>query len=77
MRQALTNIKKRLNTIFHTQLDTRFMAWDKPRIRRTQNLLDVPSHQYRRGGKTSYLEWGHVIGIFQTLFYQQLDGRGD
>lgn len=29
----------------------------------------------RHGGKASYGEWCHVIGIFQTLMYQQLRNK--
>lgn len=31
----------------------------------------------RRGGKVSYAEWAHVIGIFQTVFYQTLTQKSD
>jgi SAM-dependent methyltransferase len=29
----------------------------------------------RTGGKNSYAEWAHTIGIFQTLIYMHVDGK--
>lgn len=49
--------------------DVPYVAVDKVFIRRTQNLRLTPSAGNRRGGKTSYGEWCHVVGIFQTLLH--------
>jgi len=54
-------------------LDWFYHSLDKPQILRTRNLQYIPTESNRRGGKHSYAEWAHVIGIFQTLFYQQLE----
>jgi SAM-dependent methyltransferase len=54
-------------------LDRLFVPLDKTRLYRTQNLRLIPWENDRRGGKHSYAEWAHVIGIFQTLLCQHLD----
>lgn len=56
----------------HINLDSVYRAVDKKRLRRTRNLRLIPGYENRRGGKISYAEWAHVIGIFQTLIYQHL-----
>jgi SAM-dependent methyltransferase len=35
----------------------------------------IPNEGNRRGGKYSYAEWAHVIGIFQTLIWLSLDTK--
>jgi SAM-dependent methyltransferase len=35
----------------------------------------IPDFLHRRGGKLSYAEWAHVIGIFQTLLYLNLKNK--
>ena len=52
--------------------DEHFLQNDKKEILRTNNIQNIPEKQYRTGGKTSYAEWAHVIGIFQTLIFQEL-----
>ncbi len=54
-------------------LDQLYLAEDKKHIRRTRNIRLIPEADNRRGGKYSYAEWAHVIGIFQTLMYLQLN----
>jgi SAM-dependent methyltransferase len=54
-------------------IDRVYVASDKWLLRRTRNLRLVPHCGHRRGGKVSYGEWCHVIGIFQTLLYMHLD----
>ena len=54
------------------KLDTEFRAADRAQIQRTRNIQRIPDFENRKGGKVSYAEWAHVIGIFQTLFYQHL-----
>jgi len=46
---------------------------DKSDVRRTKNLHLIPEFINRKGGKLAYVEWAHVIGIFQTLIYQVLE----
>jgi SAM-dependent methyltransferase len=53
-------------------LDKLFLKEDKGHIRRSKNIRLIPEFAHRRGGKLAYAEWAQVIGIFQTLFYQQL-----
>lgn len=60
------------STIPPTDIDSIFLDRDKKEVLRTINLQDIPGKQYRIGGKTSYVEWAHVIGIFQTLIYLNL-----
>jgi SAM-dependent methyltransferase len=55
-------------------LGTHYISIDKENIKRAKNLKLIPEKAAIRelGGKRSYAEWGHVIGIFQTLIYQNL-----
>jgi len=53
-------------------IDKLFRDTDKTHIRRTKNIRLIPDYKNRRGGKLSYAEWAHVIGIFQTVMYQTL-----
>lgn len=50
-------------------LDRLYVPLDRSFIRRARNIRLIPQARNRRGGKHSYAEWGHVIGIFQTLIY--------
>ena len=50
-------------------LDRAYLSYDRQHILRANNIVLIPSYSDRRGGKRSYAEWGHVIGIFQTLLY--------
>jgi SAM-dependent methyltransferase len=58
-------------------LDSMYLPLDRKHIRRTQNIRLIPREQNRRGGKHSYAEWAHVIGIFQTLMCLHLVNRTD
>jgi SAM-dependent methyltransferase len=51
-------------------IDRIFRDTDSTHIRRTRNIRLIPDYKNRRGGKLSYAEWAHVIGIFQTIIYQ-------
>lgn len=51
-------------------IDNIFRKIDKSHIYRTKNITKIPDFINRRGGKLSYAEWAHVIGIFQTIMYQ-------
>jgi SAM-dependent methyltransferase len=53
-------------------LESIYLRFDKRFIRRTNNIVYIPAIGDRRGGKRSYAEWAHVIGIFQSLFYFHL-----
>lgn len=56
-------------------LDFLFVRFDRVYILRSKNIRLIPNEPYRRGGKYSYAEWGHVIGIFQTFMSLYLQNR--
>ena len=56
----------------YSLLDKYYIEFDKQHIRKTRNIRLIPSENNRKGGKYSYAEWAHVIGIFQTLFFIHL-----
>jgi SAM-dependent methyltransferase len=62
----------------YSELDPLYIELDKGHVRRTRNIRLIPAELHRRrGGKYSYAEWAHVIGIFQTLLYLHLDKKQD
>jgi ubiquinone/menaquinone biosynthesis C-methylase UbiE len=58
-------------------IDDEYLKFDKRQIYRTNNIQNIPNKKYRTGGKKSYAEWAHVIGIFQTIIYQQLTKKNN
>lgn len=56
-------------------MDPYYVPMDKEYIRRTRNIRLIPSEKNRKGGKYSYAEWAHVIGIFQALIYIHLKSK--
>ncbi len=56
-------------------LDTLFVPADRKHVRRTRNIRLIPHENHRIGGKHSYAEWAHVIGIFQTIMYLHLEKK--
>ncbi len=64
-----------LGTGSYRLLDGLYVSLDKKYVRRTRNLRLIPGEANRRGGKYSYAEWAHVIGIFQTLMYLHLEKK--
>jgi SAM-dependent methyltransferase len=58
-------------------LDSFYVPLDQTHIRRTKNIRLIPTQDRRKGGKYSYAEWAHVIGIFQTLIFMHLDAKDD
>ncbi len=56
-------------------LDIIFVKMDKRFILRSDNILHIPDLRKRKGGKVSYAEWAHVIGIFQTLIHTILPNK--
>ena len=56
-------------------LDSLYLPLDRRNIKRTRNILLIPNEGDRRGGKYSYAEWAHVIGIFQTLMFIHLQKK--
>jgi SAM-dependent methyltransferase len=59
------------NASYHL-LDSYYLPLDRNYIQRTANIRLIPNENDRRGGKYSYAEWAHVIGIFQTLMFLHL-----
>ncbi|MEQ8629780.1 MAG: class I SAM-dependent methyltransferase [Ekhidna sp.] len=66
MMRLYTKLKVRLIIL----LDKIFLRYDKGQVLRSQNILMIPQLLRRVGGKISYAEWAHVIGVFQTLICQ-------
>jgi len=62
----------------YSELDPLYIELDKDHVRRSRNIRLIPAEMHRRGGgKYSYAEWAHVIGVFQTLLYLHLDKKHD
>lgn len=61
----------------YTSLDAVYLPLDREQVLRTRNLRLIPAEPRRRGGKVSYAEWAHVVGVFQTLVGQQCEWRDD
>ncbi len=66
---------KKLSRKLFAVLDLLFSRGDRKFILRTNNIQNIPGLRHRRGGKVSYAEWAHVIGIFQTIFYNTLEKK--
>jgi len=64
-----------LKRIPYEVLDKLYIPLDRTHIRRTRNIRLIPTEDNRRGGKYSYAEWAHVIGIFQTIIFLSLDNK--
>lgn len=58
---------------YYRFLDRLYIPADRKEILRTKNIRLIPYEKARRGGKYSYAEWAHVIGIFQTLIHRFLE----
>lgn len=68
---------ERLKHNFYKLLDRLYVPLDRKFILRTKNIRLIPTEHDRKGGKYSYAEWAHVIGIFQTLIYLHLPNKED
>jgi SAM-dependent methyltransferase len=60
---------------FDLKIDDAFITFDRKRILRTKNISLIPGYINRVGGENAYSEWAHVIGIFQTLIYLNLENK--
>ncbi len=65
-------MKSRINKWLYPWLDKLFFKADIKKLRRSQNIKDIPPAGFRRGGKSSLVEWSHVIGLFQGLIGSSL-----
>jgi SAM-dependent methyltransferase len=72
----LERIIRRLRREFYFLIDRVYLPADRREVLRSRNLTLIPPARNRRGGKQSYAEWGHVIGVFQTLLELHL-GAGE
>jgi SAM-dependent methyltransferase len=68
-------LKKLVQMAPYDVLDEVYVPLDKQHVRRTRNIRLIPGQDSRRGGKYSYAEWGHVIGIIQTLLFIHAERR--
>jgi len=69
------NLGKKFKNLYYNLLDQFYVSLDKKYVKRTNNIKLIPEYKHRRGGKVSYGEWSHVVGIFQTLLYFIVGGR--
>lgn len=72
-----TRVFKKMGVGFYKLLDKLYVPMDRKHILRTKNIRLIPTESNRRGGKYSYAEWAHVIGIFQTLMFIHLYKKDD
>ncbi len=63
---------RRILRILYSLFEHYYLIIDKSLVRRNNNLLLIPKFKFRKGGKSAYVEWGHVVGIFQTLISQNI-----
>lgn len=66
---------QRIRNKVYNILDKFYLSIDRSDVRRTKNIQLIPNFKNRKGGKISYAEWAHVIGIFQTIIYSQLNKK--
>lgn len=75
MKQALSRIAAGISAVPYRLLDMLYRPMDRRRVLRTNNLDLIPGAADRRGGKYAYVEWAHVIGVFQSLMHSHLARR--
>jgi len=61
---------KKILKLIYNLLDAIYLNLDKPLIKGENSLQLLPSFNNRKGGKISYAEWAHDIGVFKTLILQ-------
>jgi SAM-dependent methyltransferase len=71
----LRRMRRTLATRWFQLVDRWFVPLDRQRVRRTRNIRLIPFASNRTGGKNSYAEWAHVVGLFQTVIYSQLEKK--
>lgn len=71
------NLKSAILTRLEPTAEEIFLNDDKSKILRSRFLSWIPKARQRTGGKKSYAEWAHVVGIFQTLIGQVVDSSTD
>jgi|SRR5690554_302791 len=74
MKKALRKLERKFRKKqSFTEIDKTFLDKDKEQVLRTKGIKSIPNSKFRTGGKNSYAEWAHVVGIFQTIFYEHLN----
>ncbi len=76
LNRILILLQKIARLIPYKLLDKFYLSLDKPQILRTKNLQLIPPESNRRGGKHSYAEWAHVIGITDHGFKEMVSKSG-
>jgi len=77
IQSMLTVAAEKARTIWYRWLDRLYLPLDRRLVRRSRNLQLLPPAGYRTGGKFSYAEWAHVVGVFQTLLCLHLEKQVD
>src|SRR6266566_3439665 len=67
VKRALIRRRRQALAYSYRALDRFYLPLDAARHKRAKNLALVPHLEQRIGGKQSYGEWCHVIGVFQAL----------
>jgi len=62
---------KKILKFFYDLFDQLYVKTDKRFIKGENSLRLLPNFKNRQGGKISYAEWAHDIGVFKTLIFQQ------
>jgi SAM-dependent methyltransferase len=75
MKNVIGRLLKRIRVTPYHILDSLYLPLDRENISRTKNIRLIPNESARRGGKYSYAEWAHVIGIFQTMMSLHLQKK--
>ncbi len=75
IKTIILKILTAIRNVIYRLLDILFIPFDRKYILRTRNISQIPTKDNRRGGKQSYAEWAHVIGIFQTLMFLNLEKK--
>ena len=65
--QPINTFAKRLKTLLRDGLEVIYLRLDKANLRTVRNIRQIPRFSKRIGGRKSYVEWGHAIGVFETL----------
>ncbi len=77
IKKLIAKLLNRIGVNSYQVLDRLYLPIDREHIYRTRNIRLIPEEHHRRGGKNSYAEWAHVIGIFQTIIFSHLRNKED
>ena len=68
----VSRVTKRARSELHAAIERTFRPLESRMLSRGPNLRMIPKAKDRRGGTTTYAEWGYTIGFFQPLIFQNL-----